>query len=163
MSVREVLRTNRAHCIEGALVAALAFWVNGQRPLIMDLSANGEDEDHIVTLFKRNNCWGAISKGNHAYVRYRDPVYRTLRELAMSYFHEYYNTKGKKTLRSYSRPLSLSVFKPTDWITGKNAWKVAEATCDIAHHYFLLRGQEHSLRSVDPIQMKITKFRVHTK
>ena len=108
MSVREVLKNRRAHCIEGALVAALALWVHGEAPLVMDLSANDIDEDHIITLFQKNGYWGAISKGNHAYVRYRDPVYRSIRELAMSYFHEYYDTKGNKTLRSFSRPLDLS-------------------------------------------------------
>ena len=110
MSVREVLTTRRAHCIEGALVAALAFWICGEKPLLMDLSANDRDEDHIITLFKKNGYWGAISKGNHAYVRYRDPVYKTIRELAMSYFHEYFLKSGKKTLRQYSALLNLNNF-----------------------------------------------------
>ena len=163
MSVREVLLTNRAHCIEGALVAALAFSLHGQKPLLMDLEANDQDEDHVIALFKRDGCWGAISKGNHAYVRYRDPIYKTIRELALSYFHEYYNTKGDKTLRGYSAPYELSHYRKEEWITGKNSWKIAEDLCDIKHYPFITKKQEKHLRKVDPIQMKITKYRVHTR
>ncbi len=163
MSVREVLRTNRAHCIEGALLAALAFWIHGGSPLILDLSANDEDDDHIITVFKQNGYWGAISKGNHAYVRYRDPIYRSLRELVMSYFHEYYNTKGKKTLRTYSRPLDLSLYRPEEWITGRDSWKITEDICEIQHFDFITRSQVKLLRPVDDIQMRITKHRVHNR
>lgn len=163
MSVREVLRTNRAHCIEGAVVAALAFAVHGQKPLIMDLEANDKDEDHVIALFRQGGYWGAISKGNHAYVRYRDPIYKSIRELAMSYFHEYYNKHGDKTLRGYSGPYSLSGYKPEQWITGKDSWVIAEDLCDIKHFPFVSNKQEKLLRPVDAIQMKITKFRVHTR
>ncbi len=163
MSVREVLRTNRAHCIEGALVAALAFAIHGHKPLLMDLEANNKDEDHVVALFKLNGYWGAISKGNHAYVRYRDPIYKTIRELAMSYFHEYYNLKGDKTLRGYSGPYSLLSYRPNQWITGLDSWVIAEDLCDIKHFPFIDKKQEKLLRPVDAIQMKITKFRVHTR
>ena len=163
MSVREVLRTNRAHCIEGALVAALAFTMHGQKPLLMDLEANNKDEDHVVALFHQNGYWGAISKGNHAYVRYRDPVYKTIRELAMSYFHEYYNKNGDKTLRGFSGPYSLRGYKPEEWIIGEDAWVIAEDLCDISHFPFMSTKQEKLLRPVDEIQMKITKFRVHSR
>ena len=163
MSVREVLKTNRAHCIEGALLAALAFWLHGGKPLLVDLSANNEDDDHIIAVFKRDGCWGAISKGNHAYGRYRDPIYRTLRELVMSYFHEYYNPKGDKTLRTYSRPLDLTHYKPEEWITGKNSWKIASDICGIAHYRFISKQQEKILKPVDEIQLRITKHRVHTR
>ena len=162
MSVREVLRRNRAHCIEGALLAALALWVHGGSPLLVDLSANDEDDDHVIAVFKIDGYWGAISKGNHAYGRYRDPIYRTLRELVMSYFHEYYNDDATKTLRTYSRPLNLSSYKPEQWITGANAWKIAEDICEIPHVDFLTKAQEKILRPVDEIQMRITKERVHT-
>ena len=158
MSVREVLKHRRAHCIEGALVAALALWVHGEAPLIMDLSASDIDEDHIITLFQKNGYWGAISKGNHAYVRYRDPIYRTIREIAMSYFHEYYDMKGNKSLRSYSRPLDLSRYAPEVWVNGADAWKIAEDICKIAHYRFITHAQEKLLRPVDSIQMRITKF-----
>ena len=112
MSVRMVLKKRRAHCIEAALVAALALWMHGEPPLLMDLSASDRDFDHVVALFRKNGLWGAMSKSNHAVLGYRDPVYRTLRELALSYVHEYYNAKGEKTLRSYSRPYSLAHLKP---------------------------------------------------
>ena len=101
-SVRGVLRHREAHCLEAAFVAACALWLQGEPPLVMDLTATREDSDHVVTLFRRDGCWGAISKSNHAWLRWRDPVYRSLRELAMSYFHEYFN-KGRKTLRPNSR------------------------------------------------------------
>jgi hypothetical protein len=94
LSVREVLRQRRSHCIEGGMLAAAALWVHGERPLLLDLSAEN-DYDHVVALFRRNGCWGAISKTNHYALRYRDPVYRTLRELAISYFHEYANRRGQ--------------------------------------------------------------------
>ena len=161
MSVRNTLQTKRAHCIEGALVAALALWIHGGRPLLIDLAANDEDEDHIIAPFQVKGYWGAISKGNHAYVRYRDPIYRTIRELALSYFHEYYNTKGKKTLRQYSRPLDLSHYDPRMWITGEDSWRIAEDICDIRHFPYLTPLQARHLRSVDDIQMRITKLTVH--
>lgn len=162
MSVRGVLSSNRAHCIEGALLAALTFSLHGQKPLLMDLTANNHDEDHVIALFKKDGYWGAISKGNHAYVRYRDPIYRTVRELALSYFHEYYNMQGDKTLRSYSGPYNLAKYKKEEWIIGEDSWKIAEDLCTIKHYPFITKKQEKLLRKVDPIQMKITKYRVHT-
>jgi len=98
LSVREVLRQRRALCIEGAMVAATALWINGEPPLILDLKAT-RDYDHIVTLFRRHGCWGAMSKTNGPFLRWRDPVYRSLRELVLSYFHEYNNRRHQKTLR----------------------------------------------------------------
>lgn len=162
MSVREVLRTNRALCMEGALLAALALWVHGDQPLILDLSAV-DDDDHVIAVFKRNGCWGAISKGNHPYVRYRDPVYRTLRELVMSYFHEYYNLKGEKTLRSYSRPISLSTFAPKDWITEKDAWLVAEKLCVIKHYPLVSVSSAHRLRPIEDIEKRLMRIRNFTR
>jgi len=88
------------------MIAAAALWVHGEPPLLLDLKAT-RDYDHIVTLFRRNGCWGAISKTNHPVLRWRDPVYRSLRELAMSYFHEYCNKRHQKTLRSYSAAFDM--------------------------------------------------------
>ncbi|HEU0117150.1 MAG TPA: hypothetical protein VFR09_00840, partial [Alphaproteobacteria bacterium] len=99
LSVTEVLRQRRAHCIEASFTAACAFWINGRPPILMDLQAKN-DSDHVVALFKQGNCWGAISKSNHVWLRWRDPVYRSLRELAMSYFHEYVSGNSK-TLMTY--------------------------------------------------------------
>ena len=115
MSPRQVLTQNKAHCFEGALVAALALWLHNEPPLLLDLKANHIDDDHVLALYRRNNYWGAISKTNHATLRFRDPVYKTLRELALSYFHEYFeNDHGKKTLRQYSaRPFDLRKVDPS--------------------------------------------------
>ena len=107
LSVREVLHQKRAHCIEGAMLAALALWIQGEPPLLLDLKAT-RDYDHVVALFRRGGHWGAISKTNPPLLRYRDPVYRTLRELAMSYFHEYANRRHQKTLRSWAGPFDLA-------------------------------------------------------
>src|SRR5512145_685145 len=120
LTVREVLRTRRAHCIEGAMLAACAFWVHGEPPLLLDMRAV-RDFDHVVAVYRRKGRWGAISKTNGIGLRSRDPVYRTLRELAMSYFHEYANRRDHKTLRRYSRPLDLRRVDPGIWATnGKN-------------------------------------------
>lgn len=161
MSVREVLAKRRAHCIEGALVAALAFWVNGERPLLMDMTATKDDFDHVITIFKHDGHWGAISKGNHAYVRYRDPVYRTLRELSMSYFNEYYDLNGIKTLRSFSLPVDLRKYSPEDWITGSGAWKVAEDLGAVRHFNLLSTKQEKLLRPIDALERKAAQIAMH--
>src|SRR5215212_2871137 len=131
--VREVLRTQRAHCIEGAMLAAAALWVHGEPPLLLDMRAV-QDYDHVVALFRRNGCWGAISKTNGFSLRGRDPVYRTLRELAISYFHEYCNRRDQKTLREYSIPYDLRRVDPGIWVSGEeNAWIVAEDLDDLRH------------------------------
>ena len=150
--VGEVLKTRRAHCIEGAMLAAAAFWVHGEPPLILDMRAE-QDFDHVVALFKRNGRWGAISKTDGIGLRWRDPVYRSLRELAMSYFHEYYNGRAHKTLRAYSVPFDLRRIDPAVWVSGaKNAWAVAEALDEI-RHFKLVQGRH--LRAVtrrDPFE-----------
>lgn len=116
MSPRRALKARKIHCFEGALLAALALWINGEQPLLLDLSAKG-DEDHVVALYKRNGYFGAISKTNHATLRFRDPVYKTLRELAVSYFHEYFDNKYyKKRLVSFSKPFNLKRFG-VKWVT----------------------------------------------
>ena len=128
----------------------------------MDLTAGGGDFDHVVALFKRNGYYGAISKGNHVYTRYRDPVYRSLRELAMSYFHEYYDTKGVKTLRSYSLPYDLSLQEPSSWVTGNSAWKIAEALDSIRHYPLVTRNQVRSLRMIEQVERMAAKIVVHS-
>ena len=118
-SVRIVLRDRRAHCIEGAVVAACALWIHGEPPLLLDLKAS-RDYDHVVALFRRGRHWGAISKTNPPVLRYRDPVYRTLRELAMSYFHEYANRRHQKTLRSWAGPFDLRALDPKLWVANES-------------------------------------------
>lgn len=105
LSPRRVLRERRAHCIEGAMLAALALRIQGERPLVLDLEASAQDHDHVIALFKRHGCWGAISKTNHAVLRYREPVYKTIRELVLSFFHEYMDGTGRKPFDLFLRRL----------------------------------------------------------
>lgn len=154
-SVREVLRARRAHCIEGAMLAAAALWVHGEPPLLLDMRAV-RDYDHVVALFRHRGRWGAISKTNGATLRYRDPVYRSLRELAMSYLHEYANRRDHKTLRAYSRPFDLRVLQPALWVTArKGAWTVAERLDDLPHYDLLSRAEERSLVRRDAFERKV--------
>ncbi|MBI2038209.1 MAG: hypothetical protein HYT15_04815 [Candidatus Magasanikbacteria bacterium] len=119
MSPRRSLKAKKMHCFEGALFAALVLWVHDEPPLVMDFQNKGDD-DHVIAVYKRNGYWGAISKTNHSTLRYRDPVYKTTRELAMSYFHEYWNNKsGKKTLVAFStEPFDLRKYGKK-WITAE--------------------------------------------
>lgn len=152
-SPRMALRKGRAHCIEGAFIAATALWLHGKRPILMDLKAIDLDSDHVVTLFQKDGYWGAISKSNHPVLRYRDPIYRTLRELALSYFHEYVYVKtGDKTLRSYSRPFSLKRFG-TAWITSEeHLWDIALALDNSPHCPLLSKDQEKCLRKATDVE-----------
>jgi hypothetical protein len=154
-SVREVLRTRRAHCIEGAMLAAAALWVHGERPLLLDLRAV-RDYDHVVALFKRNGRWGAISKTNGIGLRWRDPVYRTLRELALSYFHEYYNRAHHKTLREYSVPFDLRRVDPQVWVTnGTHAWDICEALDGLKHFKLVTRRHLKEVARRDEFERKV--------
>ncbi len=129
MSPRRTLQARTAHCFEGALLAAAALAYHGEKPFLMDLRTSSEDEDHVVALFKDGPYWGAISKTNHPVLRYRDAVYKTLRELALSYFHEYTMPQsGKKTLREYSKPFDLSCYELSEWLTAEEDlfWLVSD-------------------------------------
>jgi len=153
-SVRGVLQHRRAHCIEAAFVAACALWLQGQPPLLMDLTAKG-DSDHVVAIFRRGRCWGAISKSNHVWLRWRDPIYRSPRELVMSYFHEYANDDGTKTLRSYSVPVDLRRFPIDMWVTSEeDCWEVGAALCDVRHFRLLTRTQARRLLPRDETEMR---------
>jgi len=156
LSPRMVLRENRAHCMEGAMFAATALRFKGHKPLIVDLTSVKNDYDHVITVFKHKGHWGAISKTNHAVLRYREPVYKNIRELVMSYFHEYFtNHDGKKTLRSYSRPVDLSRFDKQGWMTAEqDIWYVPEYLLEVAHLPILSRSQIAFLRKADPIEVK---------
>ncbi len=155
LSPRRVLREKKAHCIEGALLAAAALWLHGEPPCILDLKARRPDDDHVVTLYKRNGYWGAISKTNHATIRFRDPVYKTIRELALSYFHEWFmNTNGKKTLRSYSTPLNLKRFG-TRWITSeKDLWWLDRELNKLPHSTIAPPENIRILRKADKMELK---------
>ncbi|MDD5726596.1 MAG: hypothetical protein PHC53_04320 [Patescibacteria group bacterium] len=155
LSPRRVIQERRAHCIEGAMLAALAFRLHGQLPLVLDLTSCKRDFDHVVALFKRNRYWGAVSKTNHAVLRYREPVYRTLRELVLSYFHEYFDDYGYKTLRSYSLPINLSRFDKLGWATNEDDnWFIAEHLADVRHIPLLTRSQISTLRKAHPTEIK---------
>jgi hypothetical protein len=159
LSVREVLRQRRAHCIEGAMVAAAALWVHGEPPLVMHLDCHESDFPHVLTLFRRHGAWGAISKTNGTPLRYRDPIYRTLRELALSYFHEYSNKRGHKTLRSYSASFDMRRIDPEDWITSrKNCWTAHDRITELRHYPLISRRQEKLLTKRDPFERKASKL-----
>jgi len=152
-SVRGVLKHRKAHCIEAAFVAACALWLNGDPPLLLDLTAN-KDSDHVIAVFRRGGCWGAISKSNHVWLRWRDPVYRSPRELAMSYFHEYTN-RQRKSLRSFSRPVDLRRFATDMWVTNpEDCWEVGAALCDVPHFKILTPAQARALMPRDATEMR---------
>jgi hypothetical protein len=136
MSPRRTLAAGTAHCFEGALLAAAALLYHGQRALLLDLRTVPEDEDHVVTLFKVDGYWGAISKTNHPVLRYRDAVYKSPRELALSYFHEYVMDMGaKKTLREYSKPFDLSRYELSDWLTAPEELQWLVDDLDDSRHF----------------------------
>jgi hypothetical protein len=153
-SVRESLNKKNFHCIEGALIAALALYLHGEPPLILDMRANNEDDDHVVTLFKERGYWGVISKSNRSVLRFRDAVYKTIRELMMSYVHEYFLPTGKKTLREYSQPLDLRKVKKINWVSSReNLWELSEYLDSLPHSPVLPKHKKN-LRRVDPIELK---------
>ena len=136
-SPRRVLRTRRGHCLEGALLAAAAFRVNGYPALLMDLEAV-RDDDHVVALYREHGLWGGIAKSNYAGLRFRAPVHRTLRELAISYFDGYYNLRGERTLRAYSSPMNLARFDSLTWMTSEeDVWFIPEALANLRHYPLL--------------------------
>ncbi len=148
-SPRTVIARNTAHCMEGALLAAAALRMNGDPPLLMDLEAV-RDDDHVLAVFRRHGCWGALAKSNYAGLRFREPVYRSLRELAMSFFEHYFNLKGEKTLRRYSRPVNLKRFDRIAWMTSaEDVWAIPEYLVEIAHTPLLTSAMERSLTRVD--------------
>ena len=149
-SPRRLLRERRGHCVEGALLAATALRLHGHPPLILDLEAE-RDDDHVLTVFRREKLWGAIGKSNYSGLRYREPVYKSLRELAMSYFEHYFNRRGERTLRGYSRPINLAQFDSTGWMTAENdPWHIPNYLTTIAHTPLIPRKVVHRLTPLDP-------------
>ena len=154
-SPRRVLRENKAHCIEGALLAATALLLAGEKPLLLDLKTLPSDDEHVVALYKRNGRWGAISKTNHATVRFRDPIYKNVRELAASYFHEYFlDSTGVKTLRSYSAPFNLRRLG-TSWITAEeDLWHISDALDAVPHFQLFPPENARFIRKADAMERK---------
>ncbi len=133
-SPRRVLRERAGHCMEGALLAAAALRINGHPPLLMDLEAV-RDDDHVVALYRVHGLWGGIAKSNYAGLRFRAPIYRTLRELALSYFEHYYNLRGERTLRTYSGAVNLARFDRQHWMTSdEDVWCVPEYLAEVRHY-----------------------------
>lgn len=166
-SPRQVLKNKRAHCIEATIVAAASLSYHGKPALLLDLQASERDEDHVVALFKERGLWGAISKTNHPTLRWRDPVYRSVRELAMSYFHEYFlwdafhngkkvaaGKRGTKTLRTYSKPFNLMRYNPTAWWAAKDLDWLAEEL-DASRHFPLVPKRAiKNLRPASKLEIK---------
>ncbi len=148
-SPRRVLRENTSHCFEGALFAAAALRVNGYPPLILDLEAD-HDTDHVIAIYRINGHWGAVAKSNFTGCRYREPVYRSLRELALSYFDVYFNLRGERTLRTFSRPVHMARFDPHGWMTTEeHLWYVAEYLFTIRHHRLFTAAMIKKLYRLD--------------
>jgi len=154
-SVQEALKRKKAHCFEGALIAAAALWMQGRKPLLLDLVTIRPDFDHVIALFREGKYWGAISKTNHNVLRYRDPIYRSVRELAMSYFNEYFLADGKKTLRKFSKPFNLSKVPFDAWVTGQKDLTWLARKLDRSPHFNILTPKQvRNLRKADRIEVE---------
>ncbi len=148
-SPRRVLRENTAHCLEGAIFAAAALRVNGYPPLILDFEAE-HDTDHVLAIYKVKGHWGAVAKSNYTGCRFREPVYRSLRELAMSYFNIYFNMRRQRSLRTFSRPVNLKRFDDQQWMTTeKPVWFIVYHLLEISHYKLLSRAMIKQLHRVD--------------
>ena len=156
MSPRRMLKAKTAHCFEGALFAAAVFAYHGQKPLLMDLRAVRPYQDHVLALFRVNGLWGAISKTNHVVLRYRDAVYRSPRELALSYLHEYVESDGRKSLREFSNPFDLSRFAPERWVTAEKELHWLVDALDTTKHFPIAPKKNlRSLRTPSPFERKV--------
>lgn len=155
MSPRCVLHEKKAHCIEGAFLAAVALWIHGEKPLLLELKVPG-DINHIVTLYQRNGYWGAISKTNHLALRFRDPVYKTIRELVLSYFHECFDDKtGKKVLRGYAGPFNVKRWGKR-WITSEeDLYYIAEEIYNAKIIPLFPKKNEKYIRKADKMEMRL--------
>lgn len=166
MSPRVAIRKNKVHCMEGAMLAAAILEFHGYKPLVVDLRSikKPHDDDHIIAVFKKFGCFGAISKTNHPVLRYREPVYKTLRELVMSYFHEYYLVNGLKTLREYTDPFDLNYFNKLEWRTSeKDLLDIPHHLDKIKHYKILTPTQEKNLRKVDEIEVDAGDLEEYSK
>ncbi len=153
-SPRGIMRERKANCFEGALFAAAALRFHGHPPLVVDMRS-WNDDDHVLAVFRRNGAWGCIAKSNYTVLRFRDPVYRSIRELMMSYFDVYFNPIGQKTLRGYSVPFDLSRFDGDNWMTTEEDVSDIGDALDRARHYAVLtRAQIRDLQIADPDLIK---------
>lgn len=145
-----VLRERTAHCFDGALFAAAALRRLGFPPLVLDMLPNERDDDHLLALFKIEGHWGAIAKSNFSGLRFREPIHRTLRELVLSYFEQYYNVEGEKTLRGYTRPLNLTAYDRFGWMTSDEPLeRIADRLDEIPRYWLLSKRMVENLAPVD--------------
>ncbi len=150
-SPRRVLREKEANCIEAAIFAAAALRLHGYPPLIVDLTSV-RDDDHVIAVFNRFGHWGSIAKSKYTGLRYREPIYRTIRDLVLSYFEDYFNFRGEKTLRGYSRAVNLSRFDKVKWMTTEeNLFCISDYLNDIPHSALITRGMANNLSTVTSI------------
>jgi hypothetical protein len=148
-SPRMVLRERVAHCMEGALVGAAALRFLGFPALLVDLEGV-RDSDHVLAVYKLNGGWGAVAKSDYSGLRSREPVYRTIRELAMSYFEHYFNPRGEKTLRTYAHPVDLKRFDKRGWIAAEgDVWYIPEYLCEVPHKDILTPKMVSALSHMD--------------
>lgn len=152
-SPRQVMINKKAHCLEGAMFASVALALQHEKPQILSLKVLGQDYDHVIALYRKNGYWGAISKTNHAVLGFRDPIYKTIRELALSYFHEYFLIKnGEKTLRGYSSPINMNRFG-TLWVTkNENLFFIAETIADMQHISIIPKENESYIRKATTLE-----------
>lgn len=159
-----VLKNKSAHCFEGALVAAATLWYHGRPPLLLDLETGLNDESHVIAPFKENGLWGAISTTNHAVLRYREPIHKTIRELVLSYFHEYFLDTGIKTLKSFStKPLDLTLFDDEWPIAEYPVWGIHDTLVDAPHSPIAPEKALKNLRRADLIEIQAGKLTVEKK
>ena len=164
-SPRMVMRLKKADCIEAAVFAAAALRFHGRPPLLIDLTASRDDSDHVLAVFRQKGRWGAIGKSKYAFFTFREPVYRTLEELALSYFDLYFNVRGKKTMRSFSsRPLDLSVFDKKGWMTTEKPVRYIATMLDrIPHKKLLPKGVAATLRKVTKLDKEAGEIWIRRK
>jgi hypothetical protein len=162
-SPRKVIEHRTAHCLEGAIFAAAALRYNGYPPLILDLEAKN-DTDHVIAVFKQDGAWGAVASSNYAGCRFRPPIHRTLRELALSYFNDYFNKRKERTLRTFSRPVNLGRFDKKNWMTSEeDVWFVAEHLLYIPHTRLLTKKMEKNLTRIDERSFNAGTFGLRKK
>src|SRR3989338_1632149 len=154
-----ILRKGNAHCIEGALLGAYILSLHGFLPLILHLQTTKDDFDHVISPFKQYGLWGALSKTNHAVLRYREPVYKDIHELVMSYFHEYFlNKNGKKTLRRYSKPLNLNIFGKNWAVAENDLWQIDKTLDKIKHYNIMPNIVSKNLSKAEKTEIKAGKI-----
>jgi hypothetical protein len=153
-SPRFVIKKRSAHCFEGALFAAAALSFIGHKPLLVDMKAFNDD-DHVIAVFKEDGHWGAIAKSNFTTLRYREPVYRSLRELIMSYFDFYFNINGDKSLRSYSLPLDLTIYNNRNWTTtDEDLEYIGDKLEQLHHNSVVTKKMIRNLKAASPTMLQ---------